>query len=142
MRSRSPETFLPTCSTHAGYAPSTRRRTSSSIVTFDILPSVRIPRADQNLFPKPGSEDIDFHKQMLLVGLHFPLQPIARELLYNLWLSSFQIMPNGSRLFHASYMLWPEINLGHHMSILEFFTIYRPVYSKMGVLAFIIQVKL
>jgi len=64
---------------------------------FDILPSMRIhfPEEYQNVFPKPGSKDTCFHKRMLLAGLRFPLQLIARELLCYLWLSLFQIMPNG-----------------------------------------------
>jgi hypothetical protein len=42
---------------------------------FDIPMSVRIhyPEADQGVFPKPGSEDICFHKRMLLASLHFSL---------------------------------------------------------------------
>jgi hypothetical protein len=39
-------------------------------------------------------------------------------------------------------MLWSEINPGHQISILEFFTIYWHVYSKMEVLAFTVRVKL
>jgi len=51
-------------------------------------------------------------------------------------------MPKGWRLFLASYMLWPGINLGHQTSISKFFSIYRPVYNKTGVMAFTVRTKL
>jgi hypothetical protein len=78
---------------------------------------------------------------MLMAGLCLPLQPIIQELLCYLQLSPFQVIPNGWRLFLALYMIWPEINLGHQMSILEFFAIYWPVYSKIETLAFTVRAK-
>jgi len=37
--------------------------------------------------------------------------------------------------------LWPEINLGHQISISEVFAIYQPLYNKNGVLAFTVLTK-
>jgi hypothetical protein len=51
-----------------------------------------------------------------------------------------QVMLNGWRLFLASYMKWPEMKSGHQVSIPELFAIYRPLYSKIGTLAFTVQV--
>jgi hypothetical protein len=51
-------------------------------------------------------------------------------------------MPNGWRLFLASYMIWLDINPMHQMSIPEFFAIYRLIDSKTAVLAFTVRVKL
>lgn len=78
---------------------------------------------------------------MLMVSASFPIQPIVRELLYYLQLSPFQVLPIGWRLFLASYMIWPEIDPGNQINIPEFFAIYRPLYNKVGTLAFIVRVK-
>jgi len=51
-------------------------------------------------------------------------------------------MRNGWRYFLAKYLVWLEINLDHQMLVLEFFAIYRVVYSKTGVLAFMVSAKL
>jgi len=86
--------------------------------------------------------DIYLNRRMLMAGFHFPLQPIIRELLAFLQLSSFQVLPNGWRLFLGSYVVWPMIHPGDTMSLSEIFTIYRPLFKDSRTMSFVARGKL
>ncbi|XP_059459492.1 uncharacterized protein LOC132189035 [Corylus avellana] len=101
-------------------------------------------------FPSPSSSplanlgEVCVYERMLKAGLRFPLPRIARELLCHLGVAPFQIAPNGWRFLIACYLLWPEANPGHEMSVEEFLKVYRPMplQEVSGVLSFTAREKL
>ena len=73
-----------------------------------------------------GLEDVDVYKQMLKVGLRFPLSAFHRCLLQYLGLSVTQISPNAWRVFLEAEVLYGVMFDGaQRMKVEEFFHFYH-----------------
>jgi hypothetical protein len=89
-------------------------------------------------FPSPNSGPLDnigevcVYERMFKDGLRFHLPKITRDLLCSPGVAPYQIAPNGWHFLLASYMLWPQVNPGHEMSIEEFLIIYCPKPCKIS----------
>jgi hypothetical protein len=105
---------------------------------YDIPSTINLHFPSPSLSPLENVGEICVYERMLKAGLRFPFPKIARELLCYLGVAPFQIAPNGWRFLIACYLLWPELNPGHEMSIEEFLNVYRPFPCKeiSGVLSF------
>ena len=116
-----------------GYSRKDHEKTRDRIVSkyqFPPLALDRLPELDERAYTFLPKE-VCFYESYFQCGLHFPIHPFYREVLFHLKIAPAQLIPNVWRTMMCCMVIWSTVNDGDFIKVDEFLYSYRLMESKL-----------